>query len=315
MEHPPLAFDAPQSEYLARVLNDLYIKNDTLLAKVKGVSGGGLTNGVTVTAAGTTTPPNNANYFVLQGGTVAAPITVNEFTQMPIGTYYRIKLLAGTILGNSAFLQLKDGVDRVALVDQYIELLCVDTGPGIGVWKEIGDNTPSVLDLSTYTGADIALCILQSTVYTITATNSLSLRIATNDEQMYSISPMPDSIGAVGVNATAAVLKPNNSNTAAGAVIYEAMTAAENAAMVAVKNTANAFLIDGGSTPYSYMIYVCTRTKSKTVLSISQGCSNTQNLLTNVGSRWLDTTVLWSSLGTMNWVNNWTGKLKVTRIL
>jgi hypothetical protein len=175
--------------------------------------------------------------------------------------------------------------------------------------------TGSIIDLTGYSGADIALGIGQSTIYTVTAATSLLLRIATGDNQRYELTPMPDSIGTVGVNASAAVLQPNNANTGAGAVIYEAATAAEATAMTAVKNTANAFLIDGGGTPFSYITYVCTRTKSKTVISFSQGCSATQNLMTMVGSRWNDTTTAWTSLGTMAWVNAWTGLMQVTRKL
>ena len=153
----------------------------------------------------------------------------------------------------------------------------------------------SIIDLTGYTGADVSLKIGQSSIYTVTAATSLLLRIATGDNQRYEIVQLPDSVGAVGVTSTAAILQPNNANTAAGAIIYEFMQAAEAGPnTIAQKNTNNAFIFDSSGSPYQVMAYVSTRTKTKTLLSFSQNCSSTQNLGSVFFNRWNDTTTVWT---------------------
>jgi hypothetical protein len=304
MEHPPLAFDAPQSEYLARMLNDLYIKNDTLLAKVKGVSGGGLNNGITVTAASSIAIPDNADYFILNGTTA-----VNTFSAKPVGTRITVLLKSGVNLNNSANLLLKDSVKRIAFVDQYIELISV----GSGIWQEVGDNVPSIIDLTGYTGADIALCRGQTAVYSVTAITALALRIATGDKQGYELWILPDNPTGAGTSVfgVAATISPNNAAAINWAYTY--IYASENTP-TAAKTAGSLIQLGSGYTLVGFMVRISTSTKSKQVQSNFYSLSNIANISGSVHNYAADVTTNWTSMGTVN-INTMTGTVKVTRVL
>jgi hypothetical protein len=189
----------------------------------------------------------------------------------------------------------------------------VDVGLDVASSPSMQVGVGSVIDLTGYTGADVPLQIGQSSIYTITAANSVLLRIASGDNQRYEIHIMANH--AANVAASAAILLPNNTTTAAGAITYEAISGQENTA-VGVRNTNNSFLIDNSGTPYRTIVDVCCRTAGKYTISTSMGATNTLNITGIVSGRWTtDTTTVWASLGTLQWVNVWTGLIQVTRKL
>ena len=244
--------------------------------------------------------------------TAASAFNVIGFTGGYDGRTFSVRFNPDKLLTlvNSSTFKLLGGATRITRAGEIIHFVQESTG----VIAEIGQQP--IIDLTGYSGADIALGIGQSTVYTVTAATSLLLRIATGDNQRYELVQLPDSVGAVGVTSTAAILQPNNANTAAGAIIYELMQAAEAGPnTTAQKNTNNSFIFDSGGSPYQVMAYVSTRTKTKTLMSFTQNCSSTQNLGSVNFNRWSDTSTAWTSLGTLNWVNAWTGLLQVTRKL
>lgn len=171
----------------------------------------------------------------------------------------------------------------------------------------------SIINLTGYTGADVALGIGQSAIYDVSAITTLLLRIACGDKQDYEIRVRPTFIAGVAAGGVS-TLQPNNANTGAGAVSIESLYGQQNIA-VAVIVSNNVFPLDAGFTVNRLDISCCTSTNGKTVLSAFRNTSTANNYNGSNSMTWNDTTTPWSSLGTLNFANALTGRVSVRRVL
>jgi hypothetical protein len=194
------------------------------------------------------------------------------------------------------------------IIDPSIGTVFYGFEPTVNPALAIGSG--SIIDLTGYAGADVALDIGQMAVYDVVAATTHLLRIATGNNQEYKIMVRPTFLGgAAGVNST---FQPNNANTAAAAV-SRGVIYGQNAAPLSAQATNNAFVLDSGGRVYRIDADCCTRTNGKTVKSIFR-CSNVSDNFEGIEiDTWNDTTTPWSSLGTLNFANAITGRIAVKR--
>jgi len=260
---------------------------------------------IAVIANGAVALPLEGALFNLTG---ASAFNVTGFTGRHDGRPFAIRFAPDKLLTlvNGANFKLLGGSNRITRAGEIINFVQESSG----VITETG--LQPIIDLTGYSGADIALGVGQSAIYTVAAITTLLLRVATGDNQRYEIVFMPDNV--VNANATATVLKPNNTDTAAAAVTVSTIQAQQSTAVAAVATATN-FQLDAGGVQYKSVIEAITRTKGKTVVSILFGGNATSNLSGTISNRWSDIAAVWSSLGTMVWGAAWTGLVQVTRKL
>lgn len=127
MEQPSISFTPEQAAYLSRVLHELDLRS----SRVEGIINSTRileNNNATITSQSNITIPNFSNYFTISGIS-----SVSTLSPRPVGDIITIRLKSGVVLVNSSNLLLNDGIDRVALDDDIIQLISF----GNGVWKEL----------------------------------------------------------------------------------------------------------------------------------------------------------------------------------
>jgi hypothetical protein len=263
---------------------------------------------ITIVASGNITPPNPGNYFTLLSSGV---FDVTGFANIYNGWIGTFKFPAGlsntirTTLVHSANLRLQGGVNRTAAPNEIIRF--VNESPGIYV--ELPSVFPT-LDLTGYSGADVALGIGQSAIYTVTAVSSLLLRIATGDNQIFSLDISPALSNA---NVGGVLLQPNNVSVTS--IFYSqgnftvgvGWSASFSAPSTVFSLSINACAL------HSLMCRIINRTINKAVYSDYMSSSSTANTSGFFKNEWADTTTVWSSLGTLVFNQTLTGLIRVRR--
>lgn len=170
----------------------------------------------------------------------------------------------------------------------------------------------SIIDLTGYSGADVALGIGQTALYTVTATTSLLLRIATADGQVFRLTILPDLTNG---NSGGLTLSPNN--TAALNIYYSQGNCSSSAGAWASSFGGPTTLFNlsyGGAALHNLTATIMNRTNYKAVYSDYMSSSLTVNIsgfFKNEG--WGGTT--WSSLGTLNFNQTLSGIVALKREL
>lgn len=264
---------------------------------------------IAVTASGTVAIPAEGALFNL---TAASAFNVTGFTGGYDGRTYSVRFNPDKLLTmvNSSTFKLLGGATRITRAGEILRF----TQESSGVIAEIGQQP--IIDMTGYSGADIALGIGQMVVYDETAITTKLLRISTGDNQLYELRILPTNVA--GATNAATNLQPNNANTGAGAVARVAMFVAQSGSPIAsgVFVSENNFVLDSGNTIFKIHAEICTRTNGKTIES--QSCTAAAGSTNNVNithGRWSDTTTVWSSLGTLNFGAAITGRISVRRIM
>jgi len=163
---------------------------------------------------------------------------------------------------------------------------------------------------NTGASVDVALGILQSAYVDVTAATTIPLHVATATDQIYEVF-------AINKNRTNAApgfqLYPNNTNY--GNVftyreVYEAAAAAGGAGLsnqppIVGVNAGQTFMVRG---------HISTATAGKMWQFTSQESSATTSYAGLACVEWQDTTTVWTSLGTFQTPNGWTGRVFIRRI-
>ena len=260
---------------------------------------------IAVIANGTVAIPAEGSLFNL---TAASAFNVTGFTGGYDGRTFSVRFNPDKLLTlvNSSTFKLLGGATRITRAGEIIHFIQESTG----VIAEIGQQP--IIDLTGYSGADVALGVGQSTIYTVTAASTLLLRIATATNQRYEIDIMPNNAAAASISVC--VLQPNNANTGAGAVTAESSQGQQNVA-AAAGTASNSFTLSAGGTPYNVWAKIVTNTTGKHVLGIATNATPGTNFQAITGNYWSDTTTVWSSLGTIVFAAAITGIVQVTRRL
>lgn len=174
---------------------------------------------------------------------------------------------------------------------------------------QVGDG--SIIDMSSYAGTDIKLAIGQTCVYNIVSVTSLALRIATGDNQSYTLDiTYPFRGGAL--NATSNYLQPNNTLAGALTVIHSNFYSTN--AMNVVNIITNIFPLDGGNVNFRSISDICTNTTGKNMVSRYTGHNGSQETNGQATNVWNDAITVWSSLGTLQFNASTTARVLVKRV-
>ena len=170
-----------------------------------------------------------------------------------------------------------------------------------------------VIDMTGYSGADVALGVGQSAIYDVTAASSILLRIATGNNQEYELTINPDytASATAGINV---VLLQNNAvlggNTIIQQFLYGTVTTPTTNGQ-----TGNSYLIGLTHSLHKLKCWISTKTTSKNTISHFLNRNGaTASFFGGVGSANPDTTTAWTSLGTIS-CNAITGRIMVTRVM
>jgi hypothetical protein len=141
-----------------------------------------------------------------------------------------------------------------------------------------------------------------------------ALKVASGDNQTFEIKL----IGDVGISfiatATPASLQPNNGNIPSG-TINRALMATTNSTALPFSDTAFVnFPLCSTGNPWIVRAIVSTRTTSKSVLAQSWGAYTGTLTEGDVGSIWSDNAIAWTSLGTILFPSNWSGRILITKL-
>jgi hypothetical protein len=241
-------------------------------------------------------------------------LTGNQTATYSVGRRIRATISGGALVYGTI---ISSSFSSVTTVNVIMDSTSLDSGlsavdVGIISYTNPSINSVSLLNLTSYTGADISLSIGQMAVYDVSAINSLLLRIATGDNQEYLIMVRPTHIAA-GTTTTLSFLQPNNANTAASAVTRQGYFSVNGASVSPTSANENIFSLTTGGTVQRISALCCTRTNGKTIESRFKTLSTTDH---NVGvfvGAWSDTSTAWSSLGTLNFPVALTGRIIVRR--
>jgi hypothetical protein len=195
-----------------------------------------------------------------------------------------------------------------ALLDASLSLV------DIGFVSAVDNSAPAstLLNMTGYSGADIALVLRQSAYQDVTSATSILLRIATATDQIYRVRVVADY--AAGLAGASSTLQMNNTTLAGTPITYELVLGTQAAASAAT-GSSNAWALDFGGVVHKLNFEVCTRTTAKTVSSEGRSSNATSNFLAIISQKCSDTTTAWTSLGTMAVANGVTGRILVTRVM
>ena len=260
---------------------------------------------IAVIANGTVAIPAEGALFNL---TAASAFNVTGFTGGYDGRTFSVRFNPDKLLTlvNSSTFKLLGGATRITRSGEIIHFIQESTG----VIAEIGQQP--IIDLTGYSGADIALGIGQSTVYTVTAATTLLLRIATSTNQVYTLDIMPTLTSG---NAGGAQLQPNNA--AATNIFYSQVNMLAPSTVSGNFSTATTIfnLSTGATSLHRLIANISTATNFKTVFSDYIGSTATSNQSGYMRNEWQDTTTVWSSLGTVVFNQTITALVRVRREL
>jgi hypothetical protein len=262
---------------------------------------------INITSSGSVTVPSIGTLFNL---TAVSAFNITGFATTSNGIEFAIRSNPDKLLTlvNSASLKLIGNTSRILASGEIAHFV----QSASGVYTEIGQQ--SVLDMSSYTGADINLGIGQSAIYNISAVTSLLLRIATAPQQQYEININPTFIAGV---ATAGSTTLSMNNTTLGtnwpAWFNQGNVTAGTSSSGTIAGGVLT-LTGGGSTPRQIIARCMTNTNGKSFQSNYASSSNTANFVGYIQSACQDTTTAWTSLGTITFVSAASGDIVVRRI-
>ena len=259
---------------------------------------------IAVAASGVVTIPSEGSLFNL---TAAAAFNITGFSSNYNGRTFGVRFNPDKLLKlvNSSTFKLLGGTDRMPVAGEIVYFQ-QESGGSI---TEVGFQP--VLTMTGYSGADIPLAIGQAAIYDVSAVTTQVLRIASSDNQGFTLRVQPTF--TANAAATAAFLQPNNANTGAGAVTRSQLNSNNGAAPTGAQTTENIFTLAAGGTVYWIHAEICTRTNGKTVDSRFKNTDATTHYVGIISGTWNDTTTPWSSLGTLNFGAALTGRIIVKR--
>jgi hypothetical protein len=186
---------------------------------------------------------------------------------------------------------------------------------GGGVNTILPSSSPPQIDLSNYSGADVALALGQNAIYTFsTGITSLPLKIATGDNQSYKIEGFFTLDPAA--NDAPLTLSPNNTTLGTSiktVTLYGVGTPAAAAAGQALTQSVFNLSINAGRV-YYFSAVVSTKTNGKSVTSFARQANTTAEVEGTASSTSSDTTTVWSSLGTITFPTGYAGRVVVTKL-
>jgi hypothetical protein len=174
-------------------------------------------------------------------------------------------------------------------------------------------NSVAMLNLSSYSGADIPLAIGQASIYDVSAVTSLLLRIATGNNQMYDISCNIDH-GAGATLASNPNLQVNNANFGTNVITNQRADINDTSVSTGTATANNAFFLGPLGKAYSYEIRAKTRTTGKFLQCFYRASSATVTFTGAFTGHCSDTSTAWTSLGTINFIGTVTGQIVVRRV-
>jgi hypothetical protein len=256
-----------------------------------------------VTSSGVKTIPTEGSMITI---TTAGVFNVTGFNAVRPGKIFTFVLANGITFTHSSTFQMARGVSRTFTGGEIVQMINTVSN----TWVEIG--TLKTIDMTGYAGADIALDIGQSAIYTITAVASLLLRIATGDKQEYDVNII---LGSNGLNQAINTYQPNNSDPGGTSVIthYDVSTGGTHQDVP----QANPYVSISWTCSLTYAyLSITTDTVAKTISSKFMGNDGAAVRYSGFVSSFLaDTTTAITSLGTLQFVNPVSGRVKVTRKL
>lgn len=173
--------------------------------------------------------------------------------------------------------------------------------------------TPTQGFLHSYTAGDIGLNVGESCYLDFSAVTTAPLRIATATEQIYEINCTGTYTTAAAAGVT--YLQPNNQNYVNNFVLRQFWGTGVGTGASGIANIDNGFRMEpGGASIYNARMTVQTRTASKRSITNAASSTNNTSYISVVGSEWIDTTTVWSSLGSIILPNAWTGRVTVRRV-
>jgi hypothetical protein len=193
-------------------------------------------------------------------------------------------------------------------------------------------NTDGILDLSdTYVKSsmfklnwkdltnateDYALSIGETAYISFSNTNTVSLHIATSNGTFYELNLLcSNNIGTSGATSGAIKLKPNNTTyTDAFRRRQLYVNSASTSVGYNVVNDDDTFAIGFAFSDSSVLISNFTTSKTVRCNIIKWGLTDDIATLILSASSWVDTTTAWTSLGTITFPQNTTGKILVRRL-
>ena len=270
-------------------------------------------NGVPATTAfaGSTGTPlvvdtNTGNGYVLIGGVVEGinttgnAATATNSTNASNATDATNLIAGGTIASSVTGITQANG-DNTTLIatDAFVQAALTYY------------NTPVAWNGST----DRVLGVGKLTSDSFTSATSIPLHIACGDGQIYEIE-MVGSYTAAAASASTLLLPNNTAMSGTNNLVLSANYTASATPTGSVSTlTSNGFFIGvGGSSVHSAVTKVFTSTLTKYSQSNFRSGNSTTNYAGLLISEWLDTTTVWSSIGTITMPNAWTGQIVCKRI-
>lgn len=260
---------------------------------------------IAVIANGTVAIPAEGALFNL---TAASAFNVTGFTGGYDGRTYSVrfnpdKLL--TLVNSSAF-KLLGGATRTTRAGEIIHFVQESSG----VIAEIGQQP--IIDLTGYSGADIALGIGQAAIYDVTAATAIALRIATGDNQEYELTINPDYTASAVFGAAVNLLQNNAATTT---TIINQQSYGTVSTTVSQGGVGATYLLALQYSLHKLKCWVSTKTTSKNTMSTFVNRNGaTASFAGVITSNNSDTTTVWNSLGTIN-CNAMTGRIMVKRVM
>ena len=177
-----------------------------------------------------------------------------------------------------------------------------------------GGGVGTYFDPVTWNGStDRVLGVGQHTSDSFTAATSIPLHIACGDGQEYEI----ELNGTFTASAFGADCALNVNNATLAGNFRQDYIQWIGATLSSISTTAAlaGFPLQYGSSIYQAKYTICTSTSTKSISGQSKGQSTTYGVINYIQAiESLDTTTVWSSLGTIAMPNAWTGSVVVKRI-
>lgn len=260
---------------------------------------------IAVTASGTVAIPAEGALFNL---TAASAFNVTGFTGGYDGRTYSVRFNPDKLLTlvNSSTFKLLGGATRITRAGEILRF----TQESSGVIAEIGQQP--VIDMTGYSGADVALGVGQTALYTVAAASSLLLRIATATEQGYEIEYNANNNTGVTLGANAN-LQVNNANFGTNVCANVRNDIDGTSLVTSVGTSNNNFILTTVGRAHWFKSKVFTRTTGKAMQTDYFLSTATLTYSGNHRSRCTDTTTVWTSLGTINFQEAVTGLVTVKR--
>jgi len=170
-----------------------------------------------------------------------------------------------------------------------------------------------VLDLTSYSGADVALGVGQTAFYDFSAVSTLLLRVASATDQIYKLkllfNVVTGQVGGAGVQ-----LLPNNAVFGTSHVVYIPNYNNSGTWFNPVGVAHNVFTLHTDTFPYRIDSEISTRTQNKSVFSTFTSMSATQHRNGFVTAQGTEAATAWgASLGTLNFPFSTSGRAILTR--